>query len=96
MSVPRTVHQWLQPFYDMMEGRKSRPLQLGSATGLIGLFGTTGSTRMPTGLIGGTGSSTGSAGGTLPDMRSNGGFTGTAYLTFENVVNILKRHGLAP
>lgn len=96
MSVPRATHQWLQPLYDMLEGRGRRPLQLGSATGLLGALGATGSTKIPASQLGATGSSTGAAGGTLPSLRSNGGFTGTAYLTFEDVVNILKRHGFAP
>ena len=90
MAIPRVGDQRFQPLLDALEGKKNRPLSLGSPTGL---FGATGTTRLGTGALGTTAGTTGSAGGTLADLRSNGG-TGTSFYTLQDVVHVLKRHGL--
>lgn len=90
MSIPRTTHQWLKPFYDMLEGKGNRPLQLGSPTGALGFFGTSGLARVATGTYGSTAGTTAGASGLLT-LRSNGG-TGTL-VTLDDVVRALKSHG---
>lgn len=92
MSIPRTTHEWLQPLYNVLDGHASRPLQLSSPTGLIGVFGASGS-RQWTGA-GSTGSvSLGSATGTsFFDQRWNGG-TGTNYYTNNDIVAAFKAFG---
>jgi hypothetical protein len=92
MSVPRTTHPWLQPFYNALEGKKSRPLQLGSASGAMGFYGASGIQR-PTG-IGATGSAAGGGvtGTSFFDLRTNGG-TGVQYYTLSDIVAILKLRG---
>lgn len=91
MSCPRTTHQWLQPLYNFLDGKTSRPL--GVSTGFFGVYGVTG-IKQPTG-VGSTGSAAlgGVTGTTFFDMRSNGG-TGTNYYTLTDLVADLKAQGL--
>ena len=86
MSIPRTTHQWLQPLYDALEGKKLRPLQLGGPTGALGLYGASGILQ-PTGL----GASAGWTGSTaIP--KTNGG-TGTQFYSLSDLVLIMKLRG---
>jgi hypothetical protein len=107
MSIPRTGHMWLEPFYDVLEGRTSRPLQLGSVTGYIGLFGSSGAQRLPTGgantlvatNLGVSGPPATGIGNSglyyhLGRAAYNGG-TGTPYVQ-DDVVHALKRLGALP
>lgn len=87
MSIPRTTHTWLQPLYNALEGKKARPLQLGSPTGALGLYGASGILR-PTGL----GAITASTGLSGYDTKSNGG-TGTQFYSLQDLVLILKLRG---
>ncbi len=93
MSLPRTTHTWLRPFYDCLEGKTTRQLQLGSPTGTIGLYGATGvRSQLATGTAGITGV-TGAGGMTaFSQVWINGG-TGS-YYTLSDVVVALKNVGI--
>lgn len=95
MPLPRTTHQWLKPFYDTLEGRGSRPLQLGSPTGVMGFYGFTGLPRSPTTLARSTGGYTGGASGAVVDTQLYNGGTGT-YYSNTDVVRALKNAGFLP
>ena len=92
MSVPRTTHQFLQPFYDALEGRGIRQPQIGSATGTVGLYGATGVAQLPTGTAGTTG---------ITGMGQNTGFNAIwlnggsgSYYTLSDMVTALKNVGI--
>ncbi len=68
-------------------GKTVRGTMVSNATGLFGLYGSTGILR-PTGL-GASGGTTGASGF---DLRSNGG-TGTQFYTLTDLVAILKSRG---
>jgi len=90
MSAPfRTTHQWLKPLYAILSGVSPVPLQLGSPTSYLGVYGASGIQR-PTGLGSFAGGTGGASGGL--DVRSNGG-TGAQFYTFSDLVLILKRRG---
>ena len=38
----RTTHTWLKPLYDLLEGKTSASLSIGSSTGIVGLYGSSG------------------------------------------------------
>lgn len=96
MANYRSTHQWLKPLYDELDGRTPRPVQLSSSTGYLGVFGASGTTRMPTGF-GFTGGAAqgGATGTTFFDFRTNGG-TGAAYYNFTELVGYFKRLGWLP
>ena len=49
----RTTHTWLKPLYDVLEGKSSASLSLGSSTGIIGLYGSSGvAARLASGTAG--------------------------------------------
>jgi hypothetical protein len=86
MPMPRTTHQWLQPFYRAFV----------SPTGILGVFGATGSTRLTALGLTGSAAQGGMTGTTFFDFRTNGG-TGTNYVNFTELVGWAKRIGfLAP
>jgi hypothetical protein len=90
MSIPRTTHTWLEPFYDVLEGKTARSLSLGSPTGYLGFFGASGGRQLSTGTAGITGwTGLGSPSGI---HWFNGG-TG-AYYTNSDVVLALKNIGV--
>ena len=107
MGIPykvRTTHQWLQPLYNWLEGKTSDQLQLGSSTGILGLYGATGAPRLSSAAAaygggGGAGYFSGVTGAGIPIGPSgtamyNGG-TGTFYAT-NDVVRALKNAGILP
>lgn len=93
MGLPRTTHQWLQPLYNALDGKGTRQPQLGSSTGTLGFYGTTGiAGRLATGTAGITGfTGAGSNTGTL-SLWFNGG-TGSWY-TQSDVIIALKNCGI--
>lgn len=94
MGLPRTTHSWLQKFYDALDGRGTRQPQIGSPTGTIGFYGTTGvAGRLATGTNGITGW-TGAGSSTVSNIWWNGG-TGT-YYRVDDLVRAMKNCGLLP
>lgn len=107
MSLPRTTHPWIQPFYDALEGRGIRQPQIGSPTGTVGLYGATGILPIATGgnlilgatFVGASGFGATGVGASglythLARFADNGG-SGTPY-THGDVVSALKRLGAIP
>lgn len=93
MPIPRTTHQWLKPLYDVLEGRTARPLQLGSPTGPIGFYGSSGGLRLATTSLRSTGGFTGGASGAAVDSELCNGGTGT-YYSRSDIVRALKNVGI--
>lgn len=94
MGVPITTHQWLRPLYNALNGRSASPTgvaytQLGSATGLLGVYGATGGRQISTGTNSiGAATGLGNSGG----LWFNGG--SGAYYTQNDVVLALKVMGV--
>lgn len=49
MTMPRSTHGYLQPFFDAIDGRGTRQPQIGSPSGTVGLYGATGILPVATG-----------------------------------------------
>lgn len=94
MPIPRSTQQWLQPLFQMLEGKGNRPLMLGSPTQVMGFYGTTGLPRIATGSLRSTGGSTAGASG-APDTSLYNGGTGT-YVSTNDIVRALKNAGFLP
>lgn len=105
MSIPfkvRTTHTWLQPLYNWLGGQTGDQLQLGSPTGVIGLYGATGAPQLSGataafGTAGGAGYFSGVTGLLAPIGPSgsamyNGG-TGT-YYGVNDITRALKNAGI--
>ena len=91
MAFPRTTQTWLKPLYDALDGRGVRQPVMGSSTGTIGMYGTTGiAGRLATGTAGIT-AWTG-AGASAGLLWFNGG--SGAFYTIGDVVVALKNMGV--
>ncbi len=107
MSIPRTTHPWLKPFYDMMEGKGTRQPQIGSSTGTIGMYGVTGiAPRLATGGLNLSATFLGASGFASTGIGASGlythlarfaahGGTGTPY-TLDDLVRSLKNLTIIP
>jgi hypothetical protein len=107
MAIPRTTHPWLQPFYDCLQGKGSSVLNIGSSTGILGLYGASGFARVATGgngilsatYIGASGFASTGLGASglyvhLARFADNGG-SGTPY-TLSDIVRQMKNMGALP
>lgn len=102
----RPGNQWLQPFFNLLEGKhpSTQQLQLGSSTGVIGLYGATGFGRLSAaaasyGTTGGAGYFSGVTGLLAPIGPSgtamyNGG--GGNFYGPNDIVRALKNVGILP
>lgn len=88
----RPTHQWLKPFFDVLDGSSVQQPRIGSSTGTVGLYGVTGIARLATGTAGITGV-TGAGGMTAFSMVWINGGTGNFY-TLSDVVVALKNCGI--
>lgn len=92
MAIPRNTHTWLKALYDRLEGKTAASLVLGSSTGVIGLYGASGTARLATGTAGITGV-TGAGGNTGPSVWWFNGGSGN-YYRIDDLVVALKNAGV--